>query len=123
MSRPLTHRERAERAADAVRPGATPGTVGEDWSHKWAELAADAIARETFPWELVKAARKMAARLDEIMEHPSYQNVFTMAAVHGNPYSGPSWEQPLNDLRSAIALYEEEADRDRLWAEGGDTHG
>lgn len=92
---PKTHQERARDAAVRV--------IGEAASDE----ERDAVAQETFPAELAGAALRLADRLDEIMTHPSYENVFTMAAVRGNPYSGPSWEQPLGDLRDALALYED----------------
>lgn len=95
MSETRTHRERvadAIRSAYGDRPAAT----------------VDFVAQETRPEDLLAAARGLADRLDEIMAHPSYRSVFTLAAVHGTPYNGPSWEQHLIDLRAAIALYEPE---------------
>lgn len=58
--------------------------------------------------ELLAAARALADKLDEIVKHPSYLTVFTIAATHGVPYYGPNYEMELKRLRELIDLNKDE---------------
>jgi hypothetical protein len=51
---------------------------------------------------LEKAAQALADKLQEIEEHPSFQSVWTIAAVHGCPYTGPNYSIELKALRSEL---------------------
>lgn len=108
MTKPLTHRERAERAAgesDELYSDAWGSIYGpSDSSIRTArERSADAIARDTFPRELVKAARKMQRQFCDSHEFCMDDPDGTLPRSH---------HPDCTDVRDAIALYEEETDHE-----------
>lgn len=88
----LTHQERAIAAAKRIHSHAHP---------EWTKRAVEAIARETFPRELVEAARKRAGECSECQGDSEVGKNDDF----GNPGSMPC--DHCADLRDALALYEE----------------
>lgn len=48
------------------------------------------------------AAQALVDRLWEIQKNDSFNAVFGLAYTHGQPYSGPSWDEPLAELMAAL---------------------
>jgi hypothetical protein len=55
---------------------------------------------------LRQKAATLTARIKMIEQTLEYHSVWTLAAVHGAPYSGPTYEHELNDLIDALAADE-----------------
>ena len=45
----------------------------------------------------------LISKLDAINADPQFQSVFTMAHIHGTPYTGPNWVDEVDNARAAIA--------------------
>lgn len=52
--------------------------------------------------EVEKAARKLVDRMSEIQDGPEYQEVWTLAHVHGQSYRGRAWKAEFEQLRSIL---------------------
>lgn len=52
--------------------------------------------------DLIGAANGLISRLEEIDAHPSYKSLLGIAFAHGVNYTGPSWSEPLEQLRAAL---------------------
>jgi len=53
----------------------------------------------------VEALRAFLVKLDEVT--PAIEGAFTFQHVHGSPYSGPTYQVELRDLRAALPVLEE----------------
>jgi len=68
----------------------------------WDERGADVERLERERDALREALGGLVARLDEIHGDSRFQSVWMMAEVHGNPYTGPTYENELNAARAAL---------------------
>lgn len=48
------------------------------------------------------ALQNLVDVLDQIMAHPEYHRVFTIAHVHGGAYRGPNWAEALSEAKAAL---------------------
>lgn len=48
------------------------------------------------------ALEKLLEKLGQVESHPEYKSVWTLAYLHGQPYSGPTWEKEVQDARAAL---------------------
>ena len=49
-----------------------------------------------------EALQNLVERLDEIHAHPEFKSVWTMYAVHGGQYRGPTWVDALEAARVVL---------------------
>lgn len=48
------------------------------------------------------AARALVGKLNEVMKNPNYLGVWTVAAIHGVKYDGPTWGKELAALEAVL---------------------
>lgn len=98
MSKPLTHQDRARKAAEALGPHPNSTAYGEPEACQVArEEKAELIARETFPEELLEAINALLGEVELKRKMQGSEGHFGEAA---------------EQARTALALYEEEAGRE-----------
>lgn len=78
-------------------------------AERFAEIIRAAYApREQALQGLLEAAKALGNKLDEVK--PAIDNAFKIAMVHGQTYSGPTYEDDYKALRASIAKAEEVTD-------------
>jgi hypothetical protein len=53
--------------------------------------------------ELEEAAAALVSKLHEIMDHPSYGNLFILAKIHGQEYDGPNFGDEFDHLVEVLS--------------------
>lgn len=107
--------EVAEKLVDLILYGDVEEVGVPNWDNSWDEeqklrakiaatLSKDTTSLITEAYEpLVEKAATLSVRMKEIEDSPSYQGIWTIAAVHGIHYKGPNWKGELDELRSELA--------------------
>ena len=52
--------------------------------------------------DIIESAKALVDKLKEITNHPAYFSVFSLAANHGMPYSGPNFSKELENLQNLL---------------------
>jgi hypothetical protein len=54
-------------------------------------------------YDFREALKALCDKLDEIVGSEEYLRVFSMSLVHGDQYTGPTWEKEYNEAREILA--------------------
>jgi len=74
--------------------------------HMNVEFQARRADLAVLPEDLVEAAKDLLNKMDLIEADEGFKSVWSLAMIHGQPYTGPTYEMELQELRDSLATKE-----------------